>query len=102
MHVMKPSEFKKMPIGKKAHHLTLLYFKGKCFRNGRPIPDYFKLRKTFLKARESDLVDMYLYLTGTSDRPELSFLWKNCHTWNEQKRQAHETSDYKPVSIDEL
>ena len=66
---MTPKEFRGLPISKKAHRLTMLYFKGKCFQHGKPTPAYFKLRSTFLKAKEADLVDMYSYLLDVDERP---------------------------------
>lgn len=82
--------------------MTTKYFQGKCFANGRPTQGYFKVRATFIKARESDLAEMFLYLSGTDDRPILKDLWKNCRQWNQEKIQSHVASDYKPIDIKEL
>lgn len=99
---MKPQEFSQLSIQKKAHRLTLLYCKGKCFHNGKPNEAYFALRATFLKAAESDLNEMYLYLMHTEERVPLADLWKNCKQWNQERIQSHEASDYEPLSIQEL
>ena len=99
---MKPQEFNKLSIQKKAHRLTLLYCKGQCFCKGKPSGTYFALRATFLKAAESDLNEMYLYLTSTEERVPLADLWRNCKQWNQERLQSHEVSDYEPLSIKEL
>lgn len=99
---MTPKEFRELPMNKKAHALTKLYFKGECFRHGTPTPAYFKLRSTFLKAKESDLTDMYSYLLSTDDRPILKELWSKCHQWLVESQQNHVASDYERISVDEL
>jgi hypothetical protein len=99
---MTPKEFQKLDIKKKAHHLSLLYFKGKCFCGRRPTPDYFKLRNTFLKAPEGDLTEMYTYLLDTKDRPPLTELWNCCRLHNEAKLQSHAVSDYERADVYEL
>lgn len=99
---MTPKEFRKLDTKKKAHHLSILYFKGDCFCNGRPSKEYFKLRQTFLKADEGDLTEMYMYLLDTESRPPLSDLWRCCRQYNQNKSQNHQVRDYKKVSIDEL
>lgn len=99
---MTPSEFSKLTQKKQSHHLTLLYFKGKCFKNGRPIADYFKVRATFLKAKQDDLNEMYLFLSISDSRPPLKELWNGCKLWNQERMQNHKASDYKPIGVDEL
>lgn len=99
---MTPREFRGLPLNKKAHILTKFYFKGECFRHGTPTPAYFALRSTFLKAKESDLTDMYTYLLNTEDRPVLKELWAKSHQWNLEQIQDHKVSDYKEISVDEL
>ena len=99
---MTPIEFSKLDIKKQAHHLTLLYFKGQCFQRGKPVTGYFQLRSTFLKAKQEDLNEMFLYLSGTNERPSLKELWQGCKLWNQEKIQSHAVSDYEPLSVEEL
>lgn len=99
---MTPEDFKKLDTQKKAHHLSLLYFKGHCFSHGRPSSGYFKLRSTFLKANDGDLTEMYMYLLDNGERPPLKDLWQSCRLFNESKRQNHVASDYERVDAHEL
>lgn len=99
---MTPIEFSKLDIKKQAHRLTLLYFKGQCFQCGKPVTGYFQLRSTFLKAKQEDLTEMFLYLSGTDDRPPLKELWQGCKLWNQEKIQDHAVGDYEPLSVEEL
>lgn len=99
---MTPSDFNALDIKKKAHWLTLKYFNGDCFEHRRPTQGYFKVRSTFLKAKESDLTEMFLFLSGTDNRPALKELWHGCRQWNQEKLQKHPVSDYEPIDIKEL
>lgn len=94
-------EFIGLNKSKKSYWLAREYFK-KCscepMFSGKKIPAaFFKVRSAFLKADETDLDNMYVFLDSIRSKRviELGFLWHVAQEWNSIKKRGGEQESFK-------
>lgn len=103
-------EFIGLNKSKKSYWLTREYLK-KCSNEpvfaGKKMPAaFFKVRNAFLKADETDLDNMYVFLDSIRSKRviELGFLWHVAQEWNSMKKEEvnREVSNYQKYKMEEL